>query len=208
MKRRQAIRSLLGLPAITALPAIAQQAPIDESKPPAGGKLPAEMAPPPVEENPKLATSAPDAAAPAAPVFFSAKHLLCLRRLADLLVPALEGRPGAIAAGVPEFLDFLIAESPEDRQILYRSGLDRLDSESMHRFGKLFPAIPPQDAGELLAPLRQAWSFAGPPDPLARFLHAAKADILQATVNSREWAAATPGRRASAGVGSYWYSLE
>lgn len=208
MKRRQAIRSLLSLPAITALPAMAQQAPVDKTKPPAQEKLPPEMKPPAVDETPRLAMTTADAAVPGTPRFFTDPQLATLRHLSDLLMPPLNGRPGASDAGVPEFLDFLLNESPPDRQALYTTGLDHLDSESRTRFGKPFTEITSQQAGELLAPLHADWSFQGPADPFARFLRAAKDDVLQATVASREWAASATQRRGSGGLGSYWYSME
>jgi Gluconate 2-dehydrogenase subunit 3 len=208
MKRRQAIRSLLSLPAITALPAMAQQAAIDKTKPPAQERLPAEIKPAPVEETPKLAMTTADAAVPGALRFFSDAQIGTLRHLSDVLIPAVNGRPGAIDAGVPEFLDFLISESPHDRQTLYKSGLDRLESESQRRFHSSFTNITPQQATELLAPLHEKWSHQGPSDPFGRFLRAAKDDVLQATVASREWAASATQRRGAGGVGSYWYSME
>src|SRR5437762_21919 len=112
MKRRQALRSIFSLPAITALPALAQQPATDKTKPAAQEKAPAELKPTPVEETPKLAMTAADAVAPGAPRFFSPSQLETLRRLGDLLAPPLNGKPGANDAGVPEFLDFLIGESP------------------------------------------------------------------------------------------------
>ena len=207
MKRRQAIRSILSLPAITTLPALAQQA-TEKTKPAAQEKMPPEIKPTAIEETPKLAMTAADAVAPGSPRFFSSRQLETLRRLADLLVPAVNGKPGASAASVPEFLDFLVGESPHDRQALYKTGLDRLDSEARHRYAKPFTGITTEQAGGLLAPLQESWTFQGPADSFGRFLHAAKEDVLRATINSREWAAAGSPRRGSGGVGSYWYSLD
>ncbi|MDQ6760486.1 MAG: gluconate 2-dehydrogenase subunit 3 family protein [Acidobacteriota bacterium] len=207
MKRRQALRSLLSLPALTGFPALAQQAPTDKTKPQAEEKLPPELKPAPVEENPKLAMTAPDAVTPATTRFFTPSQFATLNRLADLLVPPLNGKPGASDAAVPEFLDFLIGQSPQDRQTLYRTGLDRLETEAKRRYSKPFAGITPEQAQDLLAPLRQNWSFSGPADPLSRFLHDAKDDVLRATVSSREWAASGSQRRGAGGVGSYWYSL-
>jgi Gluconate 2-dehydrogenase subunit 3 len=207
MKRRQAIRSILSLPAITTLPALAQQ-PTDKTKAPAQENMPPEMKPPPVEETPRLAMTAADAATPGTARFFNSRQLETLRRLADVLVPPVNGKPGASDASVPEFLDFLVSESPHDRQALYKAGLDHLDSEARRRFAKPFTGITAQQANDLLAPLQENWTFQGPPDPLGRFLQAAKEDVFRATVNSREWAAAGSQRRGSGGVGSYWYSME
>lgn len=207
MKRRQAIRSILSLPAITTLPALGQQTPTDKTKPAVEEKLPPEMKPTAVEETPKLAMTTADAVTPGATQFFSSRQLETLRKLADMLVPAVNGKPGASEAGVPEFLDFLIGESPHERQVLYKSGLDRLDAEARRRYSKAFSAIAPEQAHDLLAPLHEKWTFQEPPDSFARFLRAAKEDVVRGVVNSREWAAAGSQRR-GAGLGSYWYSLE
>jgi hypothetical protein len=208
MQRRQAIRSILSLPAITALPALAQQAATDKTKPPAQEKLPPEMKPTPVEETPKLAMTTADAVTPGSTRFFNSRQLDTLRRLADLLVPSVNGKPGASDASVPNFLNFLIGESPHDRQALYKSGLDHLDAEARRRYAQPFTGITPRQANDLLVPLQESWTFQGPPDSFGRFLHAAKEDVFRAVVNSREWAAAGSQRRGSGGVGSYWYSID
>src|SRR5437764_12473120 len=75
---------------------------------------------------PKLETSTADSAAETLPHFFSTAQFAALRRLSDMLQPALNGAPGALDAKAAEFLDFLIGESPADRQQLYRDGLDAL----------------------------------------------------------------------------------
>src|SRR5437763_513542 len=170
--------------------------------------MPPEMQPPPVEESPKLAMTTADAVTPGITRFFSSRQLETLRSLADVLVPPVNGKPGASDASVPEFLDFLLSESPHARQELYKAGLDRLDSEARRRFAKPFAAITSQQASDLLAPLQENWTFAEPPDALGRFLRAAKQDVFRATVNSREWAAAGSQRRGSGGMGSYWYSMD
>ena len=210
MKRRQALRSILSLPAITALPALAQQ-PVDKTKPPsqeaAQEKAPAEMKPAPIEENPKLAMTAAEAVAPPATRFFTPAQLATLHRLADVIVPSVNGKPAASEAGVSEFLDFLIGQSARDRQTLYRNGLDHLEAEAKRRYSKVFSDVSAEQATELLAPLAQTWSFQGPADPFARFLHEAKDDVLRAAINSREWATSGAQRRGSGGVGNYWYAL-
>jgi hypothetical protein len=194
MKRRQIIRSIISLPAITAMPAVAQQTAPEPVKPSA------------VDDIPKLTLTTADVVAGSVPGFFSAQQHATLGALAVAVLPAKGGKPGASEAGVTEFLDFLIAHSPEDRQNLYRSGLDLLDREAKTRFGAGFDKLTSNQMSDLLAPLRQPWTFQGPSDELARFLIGAKEDIVRATFNSREWAAAN-GRRAS-GIGTYWYAVE
>ena len=186
MKRRQAIQALLGAPAIAAIP------------------LPAQT-----QEIPKLATSNAEAVGDAVARYFSAPQMAALRRLGDLVVPAASNHPGAREAKAAEFLDFLLSQSPADRQSLYRAGLDRLQGESQRRFGAPFEKITAQQADTVLAPMHAAWTYAAPADPFALFLREAKEDLLEATVNSREYAEAqaAAGRRGT-GIGTYWYPVE
>ena len=43
-------------------------------------------------------------------------------------------------AKAAEFLDFLLSQSPADRQALYRAGLDRLQADARNRSGAAFAA--------------------------------------------------------------------
>jgi hypothetical protein len=127
--------------------------------------------------------------------YFSKAQFEALVKLSEAIVPAGATRPSAGQAGVPEFLDFLVSQSPEAVQELYRQGLDRLAATGINEHA--------------LAPLKEAWSYTGPSDSYAQFLHRAKSDIIQATANSREWAESLGrGRRASAPSGYYWRSLD
>ena len=189
MKRREAIRALLSAPAVAAIPLPAQQSSS--------------------QEMPKLATSNAEAVGDAITHFFSAPQLAAMRRLGDLVIPPAPNRPGARDAKAAEFLDFLLAQSPADRQSLYRSGLDHMQSEARRRFHTGFEELTPEQADAVLAPLHTAWTYAAPADPFARFLREAKEDLITATMNSREVieAQAAAGRR-GAGVGTYWYPVE
>jgi len=188
MKRRHVIRSILSLPAITALPAAAQA--------PAPEKLP-----PRADDTPQLAMTSAEAVAAPAPAFFSREQFRTLERLCEVLVPAANPKPGAKQAGVAAFLDFLIGRSSRERQALYQHGLDRLIADS-------FADASPARVAELLAPLRAQWTYQRPADEFARFLVSAKEEVLRATMNSREWASSSTGRRGGSGVGPYWYSLD
>jgi hypothetical protein len=151
----------------------------------------------------------PDAVAKPVPRFFSAPQLAALRRLSDIVMPAIAGTPGALEAGAPEFLDFLIGASPLPRRALYRSGLDALNSRAIAAFGKAFHALDTQSAATLLTPLLDRWTWKDPKDVFAAFLRTAKADILTATVNSREWIAVVSQRSRNAnGIGTYWLPSE
>jgi hypothetical protein len=145
----------------------------------------------------------------AVPHYFSATQLSALRKLSDLIVPAVGDTPGALDAGVPEFLDFLIGESPADRKRLYREGLNALNAAAQRKHGRPFADLTAAEADGVLTPLHEPGTYAEPHDALAAFLHAAKADILTGTVNSREWTSVVSQRsRSAAGTGIYWNPIE
>jgi gluconate 2-dehydrogenase subunit 3-like protein len=161
-----------------------------------------------------MPVATPDAVAKPVPRFFSPPQLAALRRLSDLIMPAIAGTPGALEAGAPEFLDFLIGASPLPRRALYRSGLDALNTRAIAAFGKAFTALDDAQAATLLTPLHEPWTWGDqrtkdPKDVFAVFLRTAKADILAATVNSREWIEVVSQRSRNAnGIGTYWLPSE
>ena len=143
------------------------------------------------------------------PHFFSPPQLAALRKLSDMILPAIGETPGALAAGAPEFLDFLIGESPLPRRAFYRSGLDAINTRSIEKFGKAFAAIEPAQAETFLSPLHETWTNDPPTDVFASFLRTVKADVLAATVNSHEWIDVVSQRsRAAGGIGTYWLPAE
>jgi hypothetical protein len=152
----------------------------------------------------------PDAVADTSAHFFTERQMATLRRLSEILMPPLKGYPGAVDAGAPEFLDFLIGASPLDRQEMYRFGLDRLDTESSQQFGVAFAAAGKGDADKLLRPWLRVWMPDHPPTELhARFINVAHMDIRTATINSQAWnqALIAAGRK-DREVGVYWFPVE
>jgi hypothetical protein len=163
----------------------------------------------PAEEAPKLEIASLDVAGETVQRYFSAPQFAALHKLSDLLMPPLNGLPGALDAGAPEFLDFLIGKSPADRQQLYKAGLDALNAQALRQFKKAFAELDAAQAATLLAPLRQPWTYEPPADPLAHFLREAKQDVRTATLNSREYVtASSSGGRRGGGLGQYWYPLD
>ncbi len=71
------------------------------------------------------------------PRFFTADELATATLLADLILPRDERSGSASEAGVPEFLDFVLAEEMTD-PVRIRGGLGWLDRECRDRFGKRF----------------------------------------------------------------------
>lgn len=196
MKRRRFFQTLAAAPAASAL--LGQQPVAAPS-----------VARPPLSDEPKLETASTDQVADSVPHFFSAPQFGALRKLSGLLMPAINGTPGALEAQAAEFLDFLIGESPADRQQIYKNGLDALNAQAVQRNQRPFAELTSTQADALLTPLHQPWTYLPPADPLAHFLVVAKADIRTATVNSREYntAGASGGRRMG-GTGLYWYPID
>ena len=71
------------------------------------------------------------------PKFFTAHEYETVRILSDLIIPADERSGGAAAAGVPEFMDFIMIDMPP-RQVAMRGGLAWLDLECQRRFDRTF----------------------------------------------------------------------
>lgn len=194
MKRRTIFKSLVGATALA--PAALAQTPQGSNAPTADDIFRLDLTP-------------ADAVADPRPRFFSAGQYATLGRLCDLLGPAYNGRPSARQAEAPQFLDFLLAQSPADRQLLYAQGLDQLDIEAQSKRGRGFADLNDSEADGLLAPLKAKWTWKAPADPLAKFLREAKTDVLRATMNSKVYAdAAAAGSRRAAGVNTYWDVIE
>jgi len=123
--------------------------------------------------------------------FFSPPQMATLTRLSDVLMPPLGGKPGAVQAQTPMFLDFLIGSSPQERREVYSKGLDWLNANSKNRFHAEFAQLTDQQAGELLKPWLRTWLNDHPPtEEHADFVNIAHDDIRTATVNSKEWSVA------------------
>lgn len=145
----------------------------------------------------------------AVPKFFTAAQFATLRKLGGILTPARNGLPGALEAQAAEFLDFLIGQSPAERKQVYTKGLDALQAAAMKKFGKAFAQLEQAQAETLLSPLKQAWTYDPPADPLARFLWAAKIDVRNATMLSKPYiTAAGGGARRQGATGLYWHELD
>src|SRR6266853_972304 len=119
MRRRRFISAIAAAPAVPALLAQqAQQAP--PATPPGRGRGGGGAS------VPRIAVIESDEAADTVARYFSPLQFATLRKLAGVLVPPVKGSIGALDCDSAEFLDFLIANSPADRQQLYRNGLDSL----------------------------------------------------------------------------------
>ena len=158
----------------------------------------------------ELSTLVPDAVAETEVHFFSPPQTAALGRLCALLMPPLNGYPGALDAGTPEFLDFLISVSPREQKQMYWEGLEWLDEEAHRMFFMDFALTSDIQADALIRPWLRAWMNDHPPtEPHARFVNLAHHDIRTATVNSQAWSdrSQADGQMAT-GVDLYWYPID
>jgi len=211
MKRRRFVQSLLAAPAIAPLAAGQVHTPAGQAP------QPARQTPQQPQEIGQLAVTQPDLVAETGQRFFSADQFGALQKLAAVLMPPLKGKPGALEAHAPEFLDFLIGVSPADRQSLYRNGLDALNRAAQQQFHTAFQTLEGAQVDAIIRPLLVAryWPQEMPADPMKNFMAQVHDDLRTATVNSREWAgeASQPPadgrpRRFNRSRGMYWRPID
>jgi hypothetical protein len=116
MERREAVEILAVAPFLGTLPL-----------PPAAARRGAQF----VRE---LSATRPEAYAPN---FFTDHEWQTVRVLVDLVIPKDDRSGSATDAAVPEFMDFILVEYPEE-QLWMRGGLAWVDTECRRRFGKDF----------------------------------------------------------------------
>jgi len=211
MKRRKFVQNLLAAPAVAPLAAQTQQ------RPSAQPNAQARQTPQQPQEIASLAVTEVDLVAATQPHYFTADQFSALQKLAAVLVPPLKGKPGAVDAHAPEFLDFLISVSPAERQSLYRNGLESLNRVAQDQFHTNFHGLEAKQADAIIRPLLVAryWPQDMPEDPLKNFMAQIHEDLRTATANSREWAeggSSSPSggrvRRFNRGRGLYWRPID
>jgi len=73
------------------------------------------------------------------PQFFTPAEWKTVRMLSDLIIPRDARSGSATDVGVPEFMDFMMMDKPNNQERM-RKGLQWLDAESQRRFGVPFTA--------------------------------------------------------------------
>lgn len=101
--------------------------------------------------HPRDTKPAPPRTRPYAPVFFGAAEYALVSTVADLLIPATD-TPGALGAGVPEYVDRVVSLNPE-HQGLMRAGLEWLDARARELFAAPFVEASESRQIEILQPL-------------------------------------------------------
>ncbi len=221
MKRRKFVQSLLVAPVGPAAFAAQQtaapssSAPLPSQQPPGSQpNTPAKQLSRQPQGVPKLDVVQADVISETEQRFFNADQFAALEKLGSVLMPPMKGKPGAIEAHAPEFLDFLISVSLADRQKLYCGGLDALNAQAKKKFHKSFAELDTTQVDAILRPLLvvRPWPEDFPEDPLKDFVAQVHDDLRTATTNSREWATAGQasglGGRGFRGSGFYWKPID
>jgi hypothetical protein len=111
----------------------------------------------------RTARHAPAGAKPAPfkPKFFTAHEYATVAVLVDLIIPKDARSGSATDAGVPEFMDFMMADQPS-RQTPMRGGLAWIDLECQDRFDQRFLECSPEQRTAVLDDI--AWPQQAKPE--------------------------------------------
>jgi Gluconate 2-dehydrogenase subunit 3 len=90
---------------------------------------------------------------PFEPRFFTKTEFESISRVADLIIPPTD-TPGAIGAGVPQYIDLVVSADLRLQEI-FRSGLQDLDSVSRSKFGNAFMHLLEGQQVEILKALHE-----------------------------------------------------
>jgi len=93
----------------------------------------------------------PAASGPFTPKFLTAHELTVVSRMANLIIPD-TATPGAVASGVPKYIDGALMLNPE-MQTRYREGVPALDQAARKRYGKVFLELTEPEQIEFLTPI-------------------------------------------------------
>ena len=142
--------------------------------------------------------------------FFTEPQMGSFKRLCNLLMPSIGGKPGAVEAQTPEFLDMLVGQSQEPRKKIYSGGLDWLEAEAQKKLKLPFAKLDDGQASALLKPWLRTWMSDHPPvEPHADFVNVAHEDIREATFNSEAWADAwSTAAQEGTPTGVYWSPID
>ena len=119
---------------------------------------------------------------PVALTFFTAAQHRTVDAFTEVIIPADGRSPGARAARVADYLDFILDEAPADARQAWKHGLVALDDASTSQFGKPFADLP---ADQQVAIVTEAARNEGnPTTPLERFFAEAKGRTIHAYYTS------------------------
>ena len=152
LTRRDALKLAAGLGAATLIPLV-----------------PAEAA-----QAARRAVAARGAGAPLK--FFSAGQHHTVDLLTELIIPADDRSPGARAAKVADYIDFVLSESLDEAKNAWTDGLAALDEASAAQFGKAFAQATSEQQTALLT--EAAKNEFAPTTPLEKFFREAKSRTI------------------------------
>jgi selenocysteine lyase/cysteine desulfurase len=90
-------------------------------------------------------------AGPYQPAFFGPAEWERVGKLADLIIPPTD-TPGAVAAGVPQYIDQVLAMNPENRGLM-RAGLEWIEERARELFSQSFLKLSEERQIQILQPL-------------------------------------------------------
>lgn len=91
---------------------------------------------------------------PAQPRFFNSADFETISQIAERIIPETD-TPGAIRAGVPAYIDLIIARNT-DQQLVVADGLRWIDNQAQTLAGKRFTELSEQQQLSILEPLCEA----------------------------------------------------
>ena len=106
------------------------------------------------------------------PKYFSPAEMKVISALADRIIPATD-TPGAVAAGVPLYIDMVVSRSEAQKKI-HRAGLAWLDKHVHAKFGKGFAELTAEQQVEVMTPLSEAVDREQVKTPGERFFQSVK----------------------------------
>ena len=92
-------------------------------------------------------------AGPYQPAFFGPAEWERVGTLADLIVPPTD-TPGAVAAGVPQYIDQVLSANPENRGLM-RAGLEWIEERARELFSEGFVKLAEERQIQILQPLSE-----------------------------------------------------
>ena len=99
----------------------------------------------------------------AVPTYFDSGQFATVTRIVDIVIPETD-TPGAVSAGVPQFIDLLLSEwASVERQQAYAAGLCMIDARARQAGAGSFMDMEPSDQVDLLQTLdREAFADGAP----------------------------------------------
>jgi hypothetical protein len=134
---------------------------------------------------PEVAAAAQRAVAsgkPAALKFFTVAQHRAVDALTEVIIPTDERSPGARAARVADYLDFILNESPVEARQVWKDGLTALDAASTSQFGKPFADLTTEQ--QVAVVTEAAANEQRPTTPLETFFVEAKGRTIHAYYTS------------------------